>query len=84
MTKFFTAFIFTLLCKNISFAKGQATDWQLSFQEAASPLMAELVYTTLFWIITFITVLYLYYLHMSMLNLAQKITRNHQQQHTTH
>ena len=58
MTKFFTAFIFTLLCKNISFAKGQATDWQLSFQEAASPLMAELVslHDFIFWIITFITI----------------------------
>ena len=25
-----------------SFAKGQPTEWQMGFQEAASPLMAEL------------------------------------------
>ena len=58
MIKYFTAFIFTLLSQNISFAKGKATDWQLGFQESASPLMAELIgfHDFVFWIITFITV----------------------------
>ena len=58
MIKHFTAFIFILLSQRISYAKGQATDWQLSFQEAASPLMAELIglHDFIFWIITFITI----------------------------
>jgi len=58
MTKYFTAFIITLLTQSISLAKGQATDWQLSFQESGSPLMAELIgfHDFVFWIITFITV----------------------------
>ncbi len=58
MTKYFTAFIFTLFAQNISYAKGQASDWQLSFQEAASPLMSELIglHDFIFWIITFITI----------------------------
>ena len=34
MIKYFTALVFTLITQN-SYAKGQATDWQLSFQEAA-------------------------------------------------
>ena len=58
MIKYFTAFVFTLLSQNIVHAKGQATDWQLSFQEAASPLMSELIglHDFIFWIITFITI----------------------------
>ena len=41
-----------------AFAEGKAVDWQLSFQEPASPLMAELVnfHSLVFWIITVITV----------------------------
>ena len=58
MIKYFTAFIFTLFAQNFTYAKGQATDWQLSFQEAASPLMSELIglHDFIFWIITFITI----------------------------
>ncbi len=58
MNKILTAFIFTLLSQNTSYAKGQPTDWQLSFQEAASPLMAELIglHDFIFWVITFITI----------------------------
>ena len=58
MTRYFTAFIITVLYQNISFAKGQPTDWQLGLQEAASPLMAELIglHDFVFWIITFITI----------------------------
>ena len=57
MIKYFTALIFTLITQNV-YAKGQATDWQLSFQEAASPLMSELIglHDFIFWIITFITI----------------------------
>lgn len=58
MIKYFIALLFTLLTQNVSYAKGQATDWQLSFQEAASPLMSELIglHDFIFWIITFITI----------------------------
>ena len=40
------------------FAKGQPTEWQMGFQDAASPLMAELsgLHDFIFWIITFITI----------------------------
>ena len=57
MIKYFTALVFTLISQNV-YAKGQATDWQLSFQEAASPLMSELIglHDFIFWIITFITI----------------------------
>ena len=57
MIKYFTALVFTLMTQN-SYAKGQASDWQLSFQEAASPLMSELIglHDFIFWIITFITI----------------------------
>tara|TARA_X000000950_G_scaffold56081_1_gene67351 strand:+ start:985 stop:1812 length:828 start_codon:yes stop_codon:yes gene_type:complete len=58
MIKYFTALVFTLLTQDVTYAKGQATDWQLSFQEAASPLMSELIglHDFIFWIITFITI----------------------------
>ena len=58
MIKYFTALVFTLITQNFVYAKGQATDWQLSFQEAASPLMSELIglHDFIFWIITFITI----------------------------
>jgi cytochrome c oxidase subunit 2 len=40
------------------FADGLAKDWQLSFQEPASPLMEELInfHSVVFWIITVITI----------------------------
>ena len=58
MTKFYTflaAILFFLDNKVV--AKGQPTEWQMGFQEAASPLMAELagLHDFVFWIITFIT-----------------------------
>ena len=51
MIKYFTALVLTLITQNV-YAKGQATDWQLSFQEAASPLMSELIglHDFIFWI----------------------------------
>jgi len=57
MKKYFIALVLTLITQNV-YAKGQATDWQLSFQEAASPLMSELIglHDFIFWIITFITI----------------------------
>ena len=38
-------------------SKGQPSEWQISFQEAASPLMQKLIdlHDFVFWIITFIT-----------------------------
>ena len=44
MTKLYTYFlaVILMLLDNIVFAKGQPTEWQMGFQEAASPLMAEL------------------------------------------
>ena len=56
MTKFYTflaAILFFLDNKVV--AKGQPTEWQMGFQEAASPLMAELagLHDFVFWIITF-------------------------------
>ena len=55
--KFFT-FLTTLFTANQIFAKGQPTEWQLSFQEAGSPLMQQLIdfHDFVFWIITAITV----------------------------
>ena len=54
MSKFllFTFLPFSLL------ANGLAKDWQLSFQEAGSPLMQELIdfHSVVFWIITAITI----------------------------
>jgi len=57
MIKYFTALVLTLITQH-AYAKGQPTDWQLSFQEAASPLMSELIslHDFIFWIITFITI----------------------------
>ena len=46
---FYYNFFIILFVQNLAEAKGQATDWQLGLQEAASPLMAELIsYTILF------------------------------------
>ena len=45
MNKFFShllTFNILVLFGIDSFAKGQPTEWQMGFQEAASPLMAEL------------------------------------------
>ena len=41
-----------------AFSKGQPSEWQISFQEAASPLMQSLIdlHDFVFWIITFITI----------------------------
>ena len=61
MNKFFAhllTFNILVLFGIDSFAKGQPTEWQMGFQEAASPLMAELagLHDFVFWIITFITI----------------------------
>ncbi len=58
MTYFITTFLSFLFVQNLAEAKGQATDWQLGLQEAASPLMAELInlHDFIFWIITIITI----------------------------
>ena len=62
MTKIntFLTFIFSLVVSsNQAFAnpKGQPYEWQIGFQEAASPLMQELInlHDLVFWIITVIT-----------------------------
>ena len=55
---FYTTFTFILTFSSNLLAKGQPTEWQMGFQEAASPLMAELsgLHDFVFWIITFITI----------------------------
>ena len=59
MNKFYLylSLIFTGLSKTVN-ATGQPEDWQLSFQDAASPLMQNLIdlHDFVFWIITAITV----------------------------
>jgi len=57
MTNFFTAITLFLMASS-AMSKGQPTEWQIGFQEAASPLMAELagLHDFIFWIITFITI----------------------------
>ncbi len=54
----FLSFFSFLLFSNALLAKGQPTEWQLSFQEAGSPLMQKLIdfHDFVFWIITAITV----------------------------
>ena len=48
----------TLLVSGESFSKGQPSEWQISFQDAASPLMQNLIdlHDFVVWIITFITI----------------------------
>ena len=58
MNKFYTlifTFLFSIFEGDVGFSKGQPTEWQMGFQEAASPLMAELagLHDFVFWIITF-------------------------------
>ncbi|MEE2694960.1 MAG: cytochrome c oxidase subunit II [Pseudomonadota bacterium] len=58
---YFLSFIVSILGSFFStnvFSKGLSTEWQISFQEAATPLMQELIdlHDFVFWIITFITV----------------------------
>ena len=49
--------VFCLISPKLLLANGQPTDWQLSFQKPASPLMEQLVnfHDLVFWIITAIT-----------------------------
>ena len=45
MKKFYTfifTFLFSIFEGDVGFSKGQPTEWQMGFQEAASPLMAAL------------------------------------------
>jgi heme/copper-type cytochrome/quinol oxidase subunit 2 len=57
---FFLSLVFfsPFLLASQSFAKGQPSEWQISFQEAASPLMQSLIdlHDFVFWVITVITV----------------------------
>ena len=57
MTNIFTVISFFLMASS-AMSKGQPTEWQIGFQEAASPLMAELagLHDFIFWIITFLLV----------------------------
>jgi len=65
-------------------AKGQPTDWQMGFQEAASPLMAELagLHDFVFWIITFITIFVFILLAYVCFKFSAKRNKNPSQ--TTH
>ena len=53
---YFFNFVFLFFGGKV-FSKGQPTEWQISFQEAASPLMQSLInlHDFVFWIITIIT-----------------------------
>lgn len=84
MKKLFSLLSFILFPSSI-FAEGKAVDWQLSFQEPASPLMAELVnfHSLVFWIITVITVFVFFYWLMFVGNLAPKETKSRVRQHIT-
>ena len=55
---FFTTSLLLLIDKD-AFSKGQPSEWQISFQDAASPLMQSLInlHDFVFWIITFITLI---------------------------
>ncbi len=55
---FLVTSLIAFLYANLSYAKGQPTEWQLSFQEPASPLMEQLIslHDFVFWIITAITI----------------------------
>ena len=65
-------------------AKGQPTDWQLGFQEPASPLMAQLVslHDFIFWIITAITLFVFFLLLYVCIKFSAK--RNKTPSQTTH
>ena len=62
MGKKIMRFLYILTCglmlPTLLAALGQPEDWQLSFQDPASPLMRELInfHDLVFWIITAITV----------------------------
>ena len=58
MRFYYSIFLTALAFSSNLLAKGQPTEWQMGFQEAASPLMAELsgLHDFIFWIITFITI----------------------------
>lgn len=77
---------FIVLISNFSLAysKGQPTDWQMGFQEPASPLMAQLVnfHDFVFWIITAITVFVFFLLLYVCIKFSAK--RNKTPSQTTH
>ena len=54
---FFFVFSFISFIGSDVLSKGQPSEWQISFQDAASPLMQKLIdlHDFVFWIITFIT-----------------------------
>ncbi len=89
MTKIniFLTFIFSLVVlSNQAFAnpKGQPYEWQIGFQEAASPLMQELInlHDLVFWIITVIT-LFVFFL-MAYVCFKFSAKRNKEPSQTTH
>ena len=51
-------FSFLFVFDKTAYSKGQPTEWQMGFQDAASPLMQDLInlHDFVFWIITFITI----------------------------
>ena len=83
MKKLFSLFSLILFPSSV-FAEGKAVDWQLSFQEPASPLMAELVnfHSLVFWIITVITVFVFFLLAYVCWKFSAK--RNKKPSKTTH
>ena len=77
-------FTFITLLSSNTLSKGQPTEWQLSFQEAASPLMQNLIdfHDFVFWVITFITVFVFFYLLTFVSNLVHRATKHLLKPHT--
>ena len=74
----------SFLLANQSFAKGQPSEWQISFQEAASPLMQSLIdlHDFVFWVITVITVFVFFLLAYVCIKFSAKNNKTPSQ--TTH
>ena len=81
---FYSLLFIQLFFSSLVLAKGQPTDWQLSFQEPASPLMAQLVslHDFIFWIITAITLFVFFLLLYVCIRFSAK--RNKTPSQTTH
>ena len=56
----------SLLFSSEVLSKGQPTEWQISFQDAASPLMQSLIdlHDFVFWIVTIITIFVFFFCAM--------------------
>ncbi len=83
MKKLLSILALTILPFNI-YAEGMAKNWQLSFQEPASPLMEQLVnfHSLVFWIITGVTIFV--FILLAYVCFRFSASRNHKPSKTTH